>query len=274
MTWSALGAVLPSELGDARLQLHWAAQLVSAPGTSLLPAEADYSHTSLAWDGALGLLAGRPVGPEQRRAGLVFEGIELVVLDGERERESLRLAGRTMQEALAWLGDKLCADPLSLPSHEMPSHPLAAGAPFSDAGAEERSELAAWFGNAASSIRDAVADVASASLPHCWPHHFDLASLITLDSAEGADEARSIGVGFSPGDGSYPQPYFYVTPWPYPDASSLSALRPPMQWHSEGWTGAVLTGERLISVQPSAQQQALREGLQEAIAASRSLLAA
>ena len=62
MSWRALGAVLSGRLTEARLQLHFAAQLVSAPGTSLLPAEPDYSHTDLGWDPALGVLAGRHVG--------------------------------------------------------------------------------------------------------------------------------------------------------------------------------------------------------------------
>jgi hypothetical protein len=49
----------------------------------------------------------------------------------------------------------------------------------------------------------------------------------------------------SPGDGSYSQPYFYVSPWPYPDVSTL----PPLvlgHWHTEGWVGAVLTAEEIL----------------------------
>lgn len=82
MTRSALGAVLPSELIQARLELHWAAQLVSASGTSLLPAQADFSHTNLGWDRMLGVLVGRNVGAEFLRAALVFDGLELAVLLG------------------------------------------------------------------------------------------------------------------------------------------------------------------------------------------------
>ncbi|NNE17483.1 MAG: hypothetical protein HKN10_03295, partial [Myxococcales bacterium] len=86
------------------------------------------------------------------------------------------------------------------------------------------------------------------------------------------EEARSIGVGFSPGDGSYDQPYFYVTPWPYPEASSLPRLTKGAEWHRSGWTGAVLTAERLLSVPPAEQEQTARGALRRAVAASHEVL--
>ena len=49
-----------------------------------------------------------------------------------------------------------------------------------------------------------------------WPHHFDIATLRTLVQHEDAELAKSVNVGFSFGDGSYAQPYAYVSPWPYP----------------------------------------------------------
>jgi hypothetical protein len=215
------------------------------------------------------VLAGRNAGAQSLQAALVFEGLELLVLDGGRERSSMRLAGQTLQQALAWLGEKMAGDEsaISLPVHEMPSHAVGDGGVFSDAGTQARTELAAWFANAFVSIREVVANEPAASPVRCWPHHFDVASLITLDAAVGAEEARSIGVGFSPGDGSYDQPYFYVTPWPYPDTEDLPPLAAGAHWHRTGWTGAVLTAERLISVPFAEQQRTAREALDRAVAA-------
>ena len=276
MTWKPLGAVLPGELSQARLQLHWAAQLVSAPGTSLLPAAADFAHTNLGWDSKLMVLAGRNVGSEPSRAGLVFEGLELAVIDEGRERSSMRLAGHTLQEALAWLGKELADDGAALapPAHEMPSHAVGEGGVFSDAGTEARVELAAWFANAFVSIREAVANESTASPVRCWPHHFDVASLIALDAGADAEAARSIGIGFSPGDGSYDQPYFYVTPWPYPDTEELPPLAAGAHWHRSGWTGAVLTADQLISVTPGEQQRTLGQALEGALSVCHELLGA
>lgn len=276
MTWRTLGAVFPGELREARLQLHWAAQSVSAPGTSLLPAQADDSHTNLGWDSKFGVLAGRNVSGQPAQAALVFEALELLVIDGGRERSSMRLAGHTLQQALAWLGEEIAGDAsaLSLPNYEMPSHAIGEGGVFSDARADARTELAAWFANAFGSIREVVSADPAASPVRCWPHHFDVASLITLDAGVGSEEARSIGVGFSPGDGSYDQPYFYVTPWPYPDTEDLPSLTAGAHWHREGWTGAVLTAERLISVPFAEQQRTAHEALERAVSACREVLGA
>jgi hypothetical protein len=276
MTWSTLGAVLPGELSQARLQLHWAAQLVSAVGASLLPAEADDSHTNLGWDVQLSVLAGRHAGTQSLQAGLVYEALELAVIDSGRERSSMRLAGHTLQQALAWLGQEVADDAaaLALPVYEMPAHPVGEGGVFSDAGPAARAELAAWFAGAFASIGDVVADEPAASPVRCWPHHFDVASLITFGPGAGTEEARSIGVGFSPGDGSYDQPYFYMTPWPYPDTEDLPTLEAGAHWHTSGWTGAVLTAERLLAVPPDERQRTIRHALERGLAACRDLLGA
>ena len=276
MNWRALGSVLPDRLADARLELHYAAQLVSAPGTTLLPATADFSHTNLAWDSSLEVLAGRHVGDRSLRAALVFESLELAVLEGTLERGSHELAGSTMDQSLAWLRGAIADgdDPLSLPSHEMPAHPLGEGGAFSEAGADARAELAAWFANATAAIEESVAGYSDASTVRCWPHHFDAASQIELDRDGDAEAARNIGVGFSPGDGSYDQPYFYVTPWPYPDDAALPSLSGQMRWHTAGWTGAVLTGDALLSVATGRQAAAVCDSLQDAVGACRTLLGA
>jgi hypothetical protein len=275
MTWRPLGAVLPTELSEARLELHYAAQLVSAPGTSLLPPQADYSHTNLAWDSDLDVLEGRRVGEASLRAALVFEPLELAVLDGNLERASRPLGGSNMAQALAWLGARVTDDPgrLELPKHDMPHHPVGEGASFSEAGTGARAELSAWFANATASVHAAVADDRRASSVRCWPHHFDVASLITLEAHADAEKVRSIGVGFSPGDESYDQPYFYVSPWPYPPRDALPPLAAGASWHTEGWTGAVLTAEQVISAPSSRQSAVVQEALASAVGAGRTLLA-
>ncbi len=274
MTRGTLGAVLPRDLSRARIELHWATQLVSAVGTSMLPAQPDFSHTNLGWDSTLGVLAGRHVGAESLQAALVFDGLELVIVDGAREGASLRLAGRTLGQALAWLGRELAGDEaaLALPVHDMPAHPVRDGGVFSDDDAAARTELGAWFAQAFASIGELAAGEVGSAAVRCWPHHFDVASLITLDAGADAEEARTIGVGFSPGDGSYDQPYFYVTPWPYPEADDLPSLAGGAHWHTEGWIGAVLTAEQVISVPADAQQRAIRQALEGGVAACRMLL--
>ncbi len=276
MSWKPLGSVLPDTLVEARLELHWAAQLVSAVGTSLLPPQADFSHTNCGWLGELGVLAGRPVGEDALQVALVFEGLELALLDGIDERASFALAGRTLEQGRTWLAGELGvpSDKLQLPEHDMPAHRVGNGGVFSEAGVDQRTELGAWFADASELIQELVAGDPTASPVRCWPHHFDIASLIVLDADAGPEEARSIGVGFSPGDPSYDQPYFYVNPWPHPDSNALPALEGGAMWHTTGWTGAVLTADQVISMAHDEQQAHVSRALKQAIQASKALLAA
>ena len=101
-----------------------------------------------------------------------------------------------------------------------------------------------------------------------WPHHFDIATRITLPDAKDA----SIGLGMSPGDDSYDEPYWYVSPWPVPPATdTLPRLAPTSSWHTKDWFGAVLLSSTLPEEAP-AQRAALREFLDAALRASRTLI--
>src|SRR5438094_351605 len=80
--WLQVGERASTDLVDARLQLHWAAQVVSAVGTTLLPAAADDSHTNLEWLAEPALLAGRLTAAAPRcRAALRPADLRLYVLN-------------------------------------------------------------------------------------------------------------------------------------------------------------------------------------------------
>lgn len=276
--WRGLGAVAPADLVSARLSLHWAAQIVSAAGSSWLPAADDFSHTALLWDhGLAGLTSQELFGG--LRAGLRFETLELVLLDKEGgELDALPLASKTLDEGLGWLAAALSerlgeARELTRPTHDLPEHPAGQGEPFAVVCRESAGELARWFGNAARALTPTVDAVPTASPLRCWPHHFDIATLITLVADEDAEKAKSVGVGMTPGDGSYAEPYVYVTPWPYPDGMTLLELPAGGRWHMEGWFGAVLTGTRLLErSEPVGQGGLLLTFLDAAVAACREML--
>lgn len=227
---------------------HWAAQIVSAAGSSLLPAQPDFSHTNLGWSAEHEALLGQPLA-EGRQAGLRLRDLSLFVTGSDAR---LSLPGSSVEAGLAWLSETLGAS-LTLPKHDMPAQPAVLG--------PGNPELASWFATADAQIEG----VAEGRSVRCWPHHFDIATLLVIDEGKPAEEARSIGVGMTPGDGSYPEPYWYVTPWPYPDAATtLSPLPGHARWHTEGWTGAVLVGDRNPDV--------VHEFLSSAVSACRALL--
>lgn len=85
-----------------------------------------------------------------------------------------------------------------------------------------------------------------------WPHHFDLALVWFSgrlcpgqdpNDPEWADE--QINFGFSTGDDSLPNPYFYAVAYPRPDGFVGSPLPEDAYWHQTGWTGAMMLYEKL-----------------------------
>ena len=70
------------------------------------------------------------------------------------------------------------------------------------------------------------------------------------------DAKKSIGVGMTPGDGNYAEPYWYVTPWPYPAADDPPRLETGT-WHTDGWIGAVLTGSAVVAAGDARAQRDL-----------------
>lgn len=86
-----------------------------------------------------------------------------------------------------------------------------------------------------------------------WPHHFDLA-MLWLPGAKVAgqdpeDEEysdKSMNFGFTFGDGGIPEPYFYITAYPLPDAFPGLSLPEGTKWHTEGFSGAVLPYRSLL----------------------------
>lgn len=221
-----------STLGDAREQCHHAVQVNTHLARGFVAAQEDDSHTSLSWNADEGALVGQAV--SGFRLGLKIPDLTLVWFGAQNATFSLD--GKTFDEAMQWMEGQLIAAgfdpaPLRNPLHFTLETQLG---PFRRTGLEaELAELANWYGNAALCLSRLAPTV------RCWPHHFDLAVQVPV-------ERNSLGVGMSPGDASYAQPYFYITCWPYPPVDHLPALELG-HWHSTGWTGAVLLAEELLT---------------------------
>ncbi len=284
LDWEKLGDPSPGSLVDARLQLHHAAQIASSVGFTFVEPAGDDSHTNLEWIDSLGALTSKPAaGDPSFHAALDVAGLRLLLVSGEDRRtilSSFDLDGQTVEVAYAWLESVIGQFSESRLSKEIvrspnliPAHPVAQGQPFSFAAPEAFAELRRWFANNDRLCRKIEAETPEASPVRCWPHHFDLATLIEFQPAQGRDSGRSIGVGMTPGDEDYCEPYLYVTPWPYPHDPPLPLLAGEGQWHAEGWLGAVLTGPNLVAA-GGADEQSLRAAgfLASALEACRELV--
>lgn len=88
-----------------------------------------------------------------------------------------------------------------------------------------------------------------------WPHHIDLAMLWFSgrlvpgqepSNEEYADEQMNFG--FTPGDDSIPEPYFYATAYPLPEGLTTTRLPGAAYWHTTGFSGAILPYAALVGV--------------------------
>jgi hypothetical protein len=166
-----------------------------------------------------------------------------VTLRGQSVKE---LAGQ-VQEFLkiAGISDKLLnAVAAKLPMLE---------AEFVGYSAEQANKLARVLGGVSAALVYFRAGLREETSPiQLWPHHFDLAMLWLpgdkVPDQDPKDEEyadKQMNFGFTFGDAGIPEPYFYVTAYPSPDAFSALELPEGTEWRSEGFTGAVLTYRRL-----------------------------
>jgi len=279
--WDTLGAVAPEDLVDATLELHWAAQILAAAGQALVAPRDDDSHRAMTWDPVLRALVGSGfAGPYPFRLALRPENLTLALLDrGDQVLGSLPLGGRTTADALDWVRSGLATylgrlpDALVLPDYDMPAHAVGRGAPFRSGRDAERRVLTALYASAASLLSELISTRSDASPVTCWPHHFDIATLITLERGAGGAATKTVGVGLAPMGGGYGTWYWYVSPWPYPPVEGLPTLMGPGSWHSEGWTGAVLTSAELLAGPEAFREAIVRKFLDVSVEAAVGVLA-
>lgn len=269
---------------DTRLQLHHAVQVMASFGQALLEPEEDDGHRAMQWDpGAHGFRSPEAHGESLRpvRLLLYLEPFKLSIRSGGRE-QTLPLRGRTLDHLYRWaeagLGEALGPSPVTLhrPDFEIPAHPVGDDAPF-DPDAAVLIALAAWYDEARVLLLEVTDLEPSACAVRVWPHHFDQAIRIedplTKSSAKPGGEGSDgvINVGMSPGDAAHPQPYWYVSPWPAPDDPTVPDLSVG-GWETEGWLGACLPAETVARWSEGEQRKRVREFLQEATAAARTVL--
>ncbi len=261
------------QLAAARIQLHYAIQPLAAISNAL----ADSSNKGLFWDDQLGFTTRAITSIKSYRLALDPIALTLnFVTDRDQVISAFALSDRTLTEAFDWMkaivnGLGGVADliiPISYPPNDFPDSDLASGATFQLLNLT--SNFAEYFSSADRILQNIVQKEPMASDVRIWPHHFDMATLISIPDEINGQE-KSVGVGLSSGDGSYNEPYWYVTPYPYPeDRINLPILDGNGIWHTEGWVGAILTASQFG--EPEASIDRVNTFLKSAIAGCKELL--
>ncbi len=256
-SWHKLGGVHPAKLADARLELHYAVQLVSSIGQCLLEPRSDDSHGWMAWDERTGSLVSATVeGNKKVCCRLDFRKLTLYLMDSDGDPDdnplsSFPLHEKTFFDAYNWLsnslqelgldGGKLRVDIMNLPDH-----PIRSGGKFTvDLMKWGLNELALYFSNADSLFKGTRELFPNASEVQCRPQTLDIGITIPLEN-EGEGEKKIFHAGLSAGTGEFPEPHFYSYVLPYPPAESLPPLRFGFR-HTEGWIGAFLKASSIVS---------------------------
>ncbi|HTS39453.1 MAG TPA: hypothetical protein VMH84_02780 [Xanthobacteraceae bacterium] len=248
--WRPIAGLDRAPLHEARLQAHHAVQWLARSARAYVPPRPDDSHTNLGWDDALGGFVTHPFADGARLALRIADlSLTLTAAKGQ-----FSLDGRTDAEARAWLGLGLQAQgldehKLDAPSpYEMPAHAVAGGGTYSTGKISTAlHDLATWYSNANGALVDAREKLATRGLKppiiRCWPHHFDLDSLISL----GGD--KTTGLGFSPGDDYYDEPYFYITLYPEPEGMTLPEMPPIGHTHTHEFLAAIALSSKIVAEQ-------------------------
>lgn len=277
--WHVLGEVEPSNLVDARLQLHWAAQVLSAVGYTHMEKASDDGQSNTGWVDGMQVLVGRPMEVEPGAFVSLDPANFRIALHepGGAELESLAIAGQTLEQLHEWtsaaIGRRLGADPVELvrPTYDLPDHPVADGQAFG-ADPAALSELGRWIHNGNLVMRDLRAGHRGATMPRLWPHHFDMGMLISLEEHGNAAEGRSIGLGLSLGDDTSEAPYWYASPYPNPVDVEVPALKHG-EWEDGDWFGAKLHAPAALSGSDApAQHRVADEFVAEMVLVCKKLL--
>ena len=296
------GIVLPRTTGkqrerhwDARVQLHWALQLVATIGHELLTPTADDSHTSLTWEPhrhafCSGWTAATDEVPaedaEERRPRLRVDlELEPLRLRIERARPqagnrregqdggsddaeplSLALRGYPLEVAFSWLRERLEELDLPLPEtaalseyDDIPRHAVIDEAAPLDPDEEGLRELLARYHNAHLILTELLGARPEATPIRIWPHHMDAAALLVY--GDDPEQDPVIGLGMTPGDSYRTEPYWYVNPygsgWATPE--SLPDLPEGAYWEREAFFGAVLSTKTIGEQKRPSEQRAMLE---------------
>ncbi|MEM8853581.1 MAG: hypothetical protein AAGD34_07770 [Pseudomonadota bacterium] len=242
------GLIDPKALGPARAEAHAAAQLLYRAAVSNCAPRPGDEHTNLGWDGAAKRFKTHPLDASGLTVDLSLDPLTIFV--GE---DALSLTDTPIADAFDRVDALLTANGLK------PTRPITATYDLPDdvlrvatfRPMDGLATLAHWFDRAAEALQDFADEVAhldpGPSPVRCWPHHFDIATYVALEPG-GSEEARGIGVGLSPGDASYDEPYFYVNPWPHLPPDGVPADIPPGHWHTNGFVGSIATGTEILTL--------------------------
>ena len=273
--WNELGSVSAAKLSSAHQQPHLLSQWLARFGRAYLDPAPDDSHTNLEWRRDRSVMVTGDV--KQAGKGVSF-GVNpatlslLVLVEGEITDEA-EMHGRTDEEAGDWMRSqlkKLGLEPAGLDAplpYALPSSPQQGGVAYDQkSNGEALAEIGRLYHNADVLLREVVkanSHIKPGPSPvRIWPHHFDMATLISLESGD-FETARAVGIGLAIPDDNNKEFYFYNYPWPRDERENLPALAPDTPYVFDGKVGAVQALSKIVGAEN--QETAARQFMTETV---------
>ena len=250
--WQTIRNFDQARLRAARLQAHFAVQWLARAAYAYVPAQPADDHSTLGWDDKIGGFLTHVL-TDGAQLGLRLADLTLMLVARANAADMFPLNNRSDADVRAWLGPLMAArglapDALDKPlPYRMPELRIGSEQPYAaKENAVGLAEHAVWFANANAALELARHEYVrhlAAPPVRCWPHHFDLDSLVTVRPG------HTVGIGYEPGDHYYDEPYFYVSVNPKSDIATLPTPPSIAHWHGKGFTAAVATAARIMEVQ-------------------------
>lgn len=248
-----LDTIAPTTLVEARNVAHDAVRIAALAAVANVEARPDHSHAAMLWQAAHGgfQTGAMPTSDGPVLVRVTLSPLALWLVRGGETVATIGLEGQSASDCIAWLDEALAQRGLN-PVSRVLSPEIAEIRRFDAKGLETGLQvLSRWYDLANHHLHSFAGrhgDITPGPGPvWCWPHHFDIATYVSLETGR-AEEARGIGVGMSPGDENYGEPYFYINPWPPLHKDALPPLPPPGRWHLEGFVGAIATASRILQM--------------------------
>lgn len=264
--WKKLASFDADLLADNKNQLHQAIQNVAAVGRTFLPYSEGDEAATLIWDSDLSRLVGRWVqGGIKFRSSFHPETFTVHLVDASvTSMASTSLADKKQGIVMVWLEEQLIQLQLNTKTlsldrpYELPEYPQAKGKPFTP-NTEAQVYLTSLYHNAWLVLEQVMEVKQGFGELAIWPHHFDAGSLQIVKDTGDRETSASVGIGMSPGDEHFDQPYFYVNVWPYPSIETFDPL-PYGEWYDEEWVGATLMMSDVITADTASAQHRMVYG--------------
>ena len=230
--------------------LHGYAEILGAVRGALSPSQKYSSHRSLL-AAAAGLTTGPiPAGPVTGELLLDLAAHRLLITTSHGRVWQQRLRGQSQMAFFDEVTGALSALGIST-NLDRTQYASAAAGVYEVAAVERFWEALSQIDQVLKRFKGELRGETSAV--QLWPHHLDLAVLWFSgrrvpgqENAKPAYADEQMNFGFSTGDGGIPEPYFYITAYPLPAALAATPVPPAAEWHTEGWSGAVLRYAQLV----------------------------